>query len=124
MDNEKKFKMVIAKRIHGLRKALNLKQGELADKLGCSRSNLSQIEHGVFFPGFAILNALISTFNVSLDWLFAGKGSMFICEKENLLDLLDFGKDTGEIIEMLKKMKESPAIKHGVLSDYYTKFGI
>ncbi|NIM84430.1 MAG: helix-turn-helix domain-containing protein, partial [Candidatus Aminicenantes bacterium] len=87
MDNEKKLKAVMAKRIQEIRKALNLKQGELADRLGCSRSNLSQIEHGVFFPGVSILDALSSTFNVSLDWLFRGRGSMFTFEKENVFDL-------------------------------------
>lgn len=122
LDDNLKNKM--AKRIREVRKCLNLNQGQLADHLPCSRSNLSQVENGVFFPGVSILDTLIKKFNVSLDWLFTGKGLMFICEKEKGLNLLDFGKDTEEIKEMLEEMKVSPALKHRLLYDYYSQVGV
>jgi hypothetical protein len=81
------------------------------------------MENGVFFPGVSILDALRKKFDVSLDWLFTGKGPMFIGEKEKALEILDFGKDTEEILEMLEKMKSFPAVRHRVLSDFYTQFG-
>lgn len=120
-DDELKNNM--AERIREVRKCLDLNQGQLADHLPCSRSNLSQVENGVFFPGVSIMDALRKKFNVSLDWLFTGKGPMFIGEIEKALEILDFGKDTEEVLGMLEKMKASPAIRHGVLSDYYTKCG-
>ncbi|NIM18064.1 MAG: helix-turn-helix domain-containing protein [Candidatus Aminicenantes bacterium] len=123
-NHDDNLKNKMAKRIREVRKCLDLNQGQLADHLPCSRSNLSQVENGVFFPGVSILDALINKFNVSLDWLFTGKGPMFIDEKEKGLDLLDFGKDTEEIKEMLEEMKESPALKHRVLSDYYSLVGV
>ncbi len=123
-NHDDNLKNKMAKRIREVRKCLDLNQGQLADHLPCSRSNLSQVENGVFFPGVSILDALIKKFNVSLDWLFTGKGSMFIDEKEKGLNLLDFGKDTEEIKEMLEEMKASPALKHRLLYDYYSHVGV
>ncbi len=119
-DNPKKD---IGKRIHDIRAALGLKQEQVALRLGCSRSNLSQVENGLILPGFTILSALRKELNVSVDWLLTGEGSMFIHEKEKGLYLLDFGKDTGEVKEMLEEMKESQALKYRMLSDFFTLIG-
>jgi transcriptional regulator with XRE-family HTH domain len=121
-DNDKP-KKDIGKRIQDIRTALDLKQEQLANRLGCSRSNLSQVENGLILPGFTILAALRKKFNVSVDWLLTGEGSMFIHEKEKELYLLDFGKDTDEIKEMLEEMKESPVLKYRMLSDFFARVG-
>jgi transcriptional regulator with XRE-family HTH domain len=122
-NNIEGLKRAVSKRIKDIRDKLNLKQEELAQQLGCSRSNLSQIESGLFLPSANLLAEMKSKLKVRLDWLFSGEGSMFTGDMEKDLEILDFGKDTSDIKLMLKEMKESPAIKYRVLSDFYACLG-
>lgn len=123
-NNNDRLKKAVAKRIKDIREKLKLKQEELAQQLGCSRSNLSQIENGEFLPSASLMNKLKSKFNVRLDWLFSGEGSIFTTEMERDLEMLNFGKNTSDIKLMLKEMKKSPAIKYRVLSDFFTYLGV
>lgn len=122
-DNNDRLKKAVAKRFKYLRNKLNLKQEELAQKLGCSRSNLSQIENELFLPSASLLDELRLKFKVRLDWIFSGEGSMFTDEMQRDLGMLDFGKDTDDIKLMLTEMKKSPAIKYRVLSDFFAYLG-
>jgi transcriptional regulator with XRE-family HTH domain len=122
IDNE--FKKSIGKRVQEIRTALDIKQEALSKRLGCSRSNLSQVENGLIFPGFFILAALRKEFDVSVDWLLSGEGSMFIEEKEKGLYLLDFGKNTDEVKEMLEEMKESRVLMYRMLSEFFSQVGV
>jgi transcriptional regulator with XRE-family HTH domain len=120
--NEVKMKVsknLIGKRIREVRKKLGLSQFQFAAHLGCGRSNISQIENGFFFPTASLLAALKSKFNVSLDWLFSGEGSMFTGEKEKHIDLLDFKENSNDIITMLREMKKSKFIMHRVLAEFF-----
>jgi transcriptional regulator with XRE-family HTH domain len=123
-NNNDRLKKAVAKRFRELRNRLNLKQEELAQQLGCSRSNLSQIENELFLPSASLMDELKSKFKVRLDWLFSGEGEMFTDEMEKDLEMLDFGKDTGDIKLMLTEMKKSPAIKYRVLSDFFAYLGV
>ncbi len=113
----------VAERIKEIRDKLELSQEQLAEKLGCSRSNISQIEKGLFLPGANLMQGMKSIFNIRLDWLFSGQGAMLSTEMDKDLDLLDFDKDSDEIKLMLTEMKNSPALKYRVLSDFYTSLG-
>ena len=115
----KDLKNMIGKRINEVRKKMGLNQGEFGEHLGCGRSNISQIETGLFFPTASSLAALKSKFNVSLDWLFSGKGSMFIEEKEKNIDLLDFQEYSNDIKTMLMEMKKYKSIMHMVLGEFF-----
>jgi transcriptional regulator with XRE-family HTH domain len=123
-NNSDILKKAVANRLRELRDKLNLKQEELAQQLGCSRSNLSQIENELFLPSAGLLDELKSKLKVRLDWLFSGEGPMFTDEMERDLEMLDFGKDTDDIKLMLAEMKKSPAIKYRVLSDFFAYLGI
>lgn len=52
-------------RLSYLRKLANLTQGELADKLGLSRSTIACYEQGIRQPSFEILNSMAAVFGVS-----------------------------------------------------------
>lgn len=121
-NNDKTIKNTIGKRFRDTREQIGLTQTELAKQLGCGRSNISQIESGKNLPGGNILITLKSKYNVSLDWLFSGEGSMFI-ETENDIDLLDFKENSWEVKRMLEDMKNSREVMHRVLSDYLSYIG-
>jgi transcriptional regulator with XRE-family HTH domain len=53
-----------------------LTQGEFARKLSASPAFVSDMIRGVKKPGSDFLSRLATEFNVSLDWLLLGKGSM------------------------------------------------
>ena len=57
----------LAKNIAELRKAKNLKQSELGDKIGYSDKTISKWENGVSSPDVTALCALAEFFNVSID---------------------------------------------------------
>jgi transcriptional regulator with XRE-family HTH domain len=111
------IKNTIGKRIRQIRDQIGLNQNDLAEHMGCGRSNISLIENGKNFPSGNILIALKSKYNVSLDWLFSGQGPMFI-EAENDLNLLDFMENSDEVKQMLADMKNNRIVMHRVLSDY------
>jgi transcriptional regulator with XRE-family HTH domain len=115
----KNLNNIIGKRIRQVRKNLGLKQDKFANQLGCGRSNISQIENGLFYPTAKSLIVLKSKFNVNLDWLFSGEGSMFIEENEKNIDLLDFKEYSNDIKTMLQEMKNSKSIMHRVLAKFF-----
>lgn len=119
MTNTQELKNSIGKRLNQARKKIGLNQGEFGEHLGCGRSNISQIENGLFFPTSSLLAELKSKFNVSLDWLFSGEGSMFIEEKEKNIELLDFKEYSNDIKTMLQEMKNSRSIMHRVLAEFF-----
>ena len=59
----------ISDRIRELRRAQNMTQDELAQKLKVTRSAIGMYEQGVRRPDFAHMDALADQFNVSLDYL-------------------------------------------------------
>jgi len=68
----------LGKRIKALREELRMNQKKFAAALGISGSLLSQIETGQKNPVYEFLYKLMIKYHVSLDWLFTGKGSMFL----------------------------------------------
>jgi len=64
-------------RIKELRKALNITQQELADKIKVSRNNVAGYETGTRNPSDAVISLLCREFNVNEEWLRNGTGEMF-----------------------------------------------
>ena len=63
----------LGKRLRELR-GFELTQGELAEELGISQSQLSKYERGVAAPPADILFFIKQRFRVSIDWLLTGEG--------------------------------------------------
>ena len=70
-----------------LRKHLKLSQDEFAEKLGTSQDMISKIETGKTSISQKISTKLLNEFNVNLNWLFSGKGSMFIVSEGEKISL-------------------------------------
>jgi transcriptional regulator with XRE-family HTH domain len=64
----------LSERLRGLRIDLGVRQAEVADAVGISRSYLAGVESGADRPGRELLVALTSYYGVSLDWLTTGLG--------------------------------------------------
>ncbi|MGD2087145.1 MAG: helix-turn-helix transcriptional regulator [Candidatus Aminicenantes bacterium] len=65
------------KRLRETRNALGMTQGEFAKYLEVSKPTYVRYEAGEMMPKAGFLNALISKFNVNLNWLLAGEEDMF-----------------------------------------------
>lgn len=66
-------------RIMALRKALKLSQAEFGDKIGLTRSGISNVESGIRQVQERHIKLILSAFpQVSEDWLRFGTGPMFI----------------------------------------------
>ena len=65
-------------RIRKLRKALDLTQQELADKIGIKRNSYANYETGRNTPIDAIIVSICREFNVNEEWLRTGAGDMFV----------------------------------------------
>jgi transcriptional regulator with XRE-family HTH domain len=70
--------MEIQTRLLELRKKLKLSQKVLSEETGISQANYSKYEKGVIDPSYSFMNILIEKFNVNSNWLFTGKGKMFL----------------------------------------------
>ena len=64
-------------RLKKLRKVLNLKQREVAERLGITVGTVGQWESGVAVPGDARIYQLCKEYNVRREWLERGEGEMF-----------------------------------------------
>lgn len=62
-------KTLLGLRLRMLRDKLNLKQEDVADKIGCHRGAISNIERGAKAPSIDMLFSLSQFFNVSVDYL-------------------------------------------------------
>lgn len=62
----------IGNRIRSRRKEMNLKQGELAEKLNISNNHMSSIENGREHPSLELLLAICDTLKVTPDFLLMG----------------------------------------------------
>jgi len=67
-----------------LKSELGLNQKEFAKAIEISPSKLSQYETGKYLMKIDVAIKINNIFNVSLDWLFLGKGEIFIENNEDI----------------------------------------
>lgn len=134
MNRKKELRKSIGLRLKEIRKALSFTQEVMARILETGRPNYTRIEIGDTFLNHIILHKLAAEFNVSLDWLICGRGSMFIqkgehrdVEKKGNVQSrhqaqLEKPKNT-EIVELLEYMEQIPFLYHDVM-EFFHKFKI
>lgn len=106
----------IGMRMRQIRKALGYTQVQMVSFFDIGRANYSRIEKGEIFPTSTILNALLKEFHVSLDWLIADEGDMFLPQKRTDIKRdLDFGNCSEEVSDLLFHMEKVPMLRHAVL---------
>ena len=114
--NRKEIKKEVSLRFKRMREMLNSSQGELSARLGVGRASYAKYERGDAFPTLQSLIILAKTFDVSLDWLIAGKGPELYKEKaqpEKTTELDDVMKD---VKDLLVHMERIPLLRYKVLS--------
>jgi transcriptional regulator with XRE-family HTH domain len=70
--------IALGSRVKKSRKSLGISQKDFAASLEMSGSYLSEIEHGNATPGYEFFYKVSLKYNVSLDYLFHGTGSMIV----------------------------------------------
>ena len=68
---------VVGQRLKKIRKALRLKQKEMAKVLGIAPSSFSEIETGITGINTDLYQALSEKFNINIEYLVNGRGEMF-----------------------------------------------
>ena len=68
--------MSFKQRFTKLIETLNLKQVELAEKLGVHKSTISKLVNGNIEPNLELLQNLRLKFGININWLVAGTGKM------------------------------------------------
>ena len=101
----------IGRKIAELRKANNMTQMELADKLDISFQAVSNWERGNTMPDVSKLPELAELFHVSIDELLNGEGALVEAVLSNTVDqYIEEGKMTGqEIADTLPLLKPNQA---------------
>ncbi|MDN3922517.1 helix-turn-helix domain-containing protein [Roseateles violae] len=69
--------LMIAARLRAVLAHMGVSQTDLARKMGMSTGYVSEVARGLKRPGTDLLLALKREFEVSIDWLLTGAGSMF-----------------------------------------------
>jgi len=95
----------ILDRIRQVRKALGLKQGEFASRIGLTQTALSMIELDKVALTEKNIKLICATFAVDEDWLRTGEGEMFGSMSPYEKELLEvFGKLTEDTQEFILDM--------------------
>lgn len=84
--NHKSNKNILGYRIMLRRKQLNIKQSELAEKLGVSDNQISNIENGKSFPKFNNFIAICNILDCNADYLLSGILKNTV--NENIVDMV------------------------------------
>jgi len=113
----------INERIKAVREALECTLKTMQEKTGISTSYISDFERGKKFPSSKYLKELVNIFGVSSDYLFTGKGEMFLKERTPWKEMFDFGKFNDDVHEMLLYMKKVPNTMFAVL-EFFTDYKV
>lgn len=109
----------IGKRLKDIREALNVTLEKMQEISGFSKSLISAAEKGQKKPSSIYLYVLLDRFNVDLNYVFSGKGSMF----RHVPKLLDPGDpDLGHTCEELVYMIENVELVRYAMMTEYIKF--
>lgn len=68
----------IGKRLRAIRERLGITQAEVGEKLGIQSQHVSKYERGETVPTWENLIKLVERYDVNINWLLTGKGSMFL----------------------------------------------
>lgn len=91
-------------RFKEIRKILNKSQKEISQELDVSQSVISDIERGILNLSYDITTKLIKLYNINLNWLFIGEGSMFKDGKQ--LDIQKEVMSDSRVKELELKLKK------------------
>jgi transcriptional regulator with XRE-family HTH domain len=106
----------IGARAKEIRRKLGLKQKTISERLNVVNSYLSDIENGKGNPGHTFFFKFSFLFNVSLDFLFYGKGEMFLKLEKTPPGDQAFVEEIKTIDDLVWYMKNSPIFFHQIMA--------
>ncbi len=107
----------VGKRIKEARKALNVQQKVMAHALDVSPSHLSEIESGRSNPTTDFHLRLSELYNISVEFLFHGRGEIFYDEEGRVSDdPFDFNNDVDNLPDLIWLLKNSGFIRVSVFT--------
>jgi transcriptional regulator with XRE-family HTH domain len=129
MIKKKELRAAFSRRLEKVREALGMTHEDIARHFGVDRTTYTKSENGVSFPSITSLYTLCHRFDVSMDWLLAGKGIMFYKDKVKppLQAASEEAAAVGKVVavvekqvaDMLEHMEKVPLLKHDLMSFFY-----
>ena len=95
-------KSEMKERFIAIRKKLDLNQKEFAEKVGCHRNRISDVERGLREPPKRTIYALCTELHIDLNWFVTGEGSMFQNETTKQADRAS--KEYEKQVELQEKL--------------------
>jgi transcriptional regulator with XRE-family HTH domain len=113
----------VGSRLKEIRQRLKMTQAQWGEKLGISGSAVAKHENGITFPTSKMLNILSSQYNVSMDYLLCGRGTLFHENQDNSNSnrLKNIVKGDIELEELFSLVSSMSWVRHAVLS-YFQRF--
>jgi len=107
-------------RLKEIRMKLKISQVELGKVLGINGSAVAKYENGVCSLNTRMLNILATKYNVSMDYLVSGRGTLFYGDKESnrIKNIIREDKDLAELFSLVSSIS---LVRHAVLS-YFQRF--
>ena len=113
----------VGSRLKEIRQRLKMTQAQWGEKLGISGSAVAKHENGITFPTGKMLNILSSQYNVSMDYLLCGRGTLFHENQDNSNSnrLKNIVKGDIELEELFSLVSSMSWVRHAVLS-FFQRF--
>lgn len=133
MIKKRELRAMFSRRLEKVREALGLNHEDLANQFGIDRTAYTKSENGITFLSYTSLYTLCHRFDVSLDWLLCGKGTMFHKDinKDKVKPPLQAASEEAaaqgkvvvvadkQVANMLEHMAKIPLLEHDVMSFFY-----
>ncbi len=118
---KEKYHMNLAEvggRLRAAREALKLTMEQMRDITGYSKSLISAAENGKKKPSTIYLFAMFDKFNVNINYIFSGKGHMFLEPGEEKNVSIPFLESNENIREFLYYFFNSKYLQYRIMSEY------
>lgn len=97
---------MLANQLKIFRKNNNISADEMAKAINAKPSTIYNYENGYSKPNVDVLNILIEKYNLNINWLLTGKGSMFL-ENKNTFELkqknIDYQNFNNRLCALIEK---------------------
>lgn len=120
MDKNRLLKE-IGYRLRSVRFFLNYSRREMSSHFGITIAGYTKNENGMTVPGINGLYKLGTNFNVSLDWLICGKGSMVSKGHGTLEENLGIKESLtlNDVKDLLQHMERIPRLRYEILGQFH-----
>lgn len=117
----------IGKRIRLVRDKKGITQSELGEKLGIQFQHVSKYERGETVPTWENLIKLHEFYDVNINWLLTGKGTMFVspisyspADNQSLAAIRDLDSDD-QLDEIITELRNDQELKN-LIYDYVKNY--